>query len=292
MKRLVLVLAVAIGLTVAATPAYAATGTSLKTAKTISVSVDVASTALHMHTFSSSTQAYYFKMAVKKGVTYWADVFGTNSASKNHWLKVTLYRYNKTTKHWSQVGKETTTRGGGTSGWFSVKATATTYYALRIRPYNSHGKGASWGVRVIGGPDPIGPDTYPGDGTLSGAVALTPRSYSPTSWQNNFVYRYGIYGTCQLHSIATTTDADWFSAQLSSSVNTYTVEIFVGDWASEDVNCDLYYPNGTVAFAPGVVDGDWISFTFWDWPSGTYYFKVYGNGANRFWYRIGLFHRS
>jgi hypothetical protein len=290
MRRLVFLPALALGLALAVTPAYAATGSSLAKAKVIKVSVDVASTALNMHTFSSNTQSYYMKVAVKKGVTYWADVLGTNSASKNHWMKVTIYRYNAKTRHWTQIGKEHTTHGD-LDYWYPVSATATTYYALRVRPYNSHGKGATWGVRIIGGPDPIGADAYPGDDVISGATTLTAAPYDPVAWFNNFVYRYKTYGSCQLHCISTSSDSCWFKATMSSVVNTYSVEMFVGDWASKTVNCDLYYANGTLAMAGGSVTGDWVRFYWWDWPTGTYYFRVYGNGANTFWYRVGLFHR-
>ena len=261
---------------------------TLGTAKSIGVSADVASTGLQMHTFHTNKDVDYVKMSVTKGSTYVMKVLGSDKTNKNRWLDVAIYRYDKTTKKWYQVGKEVATNGY--LGSVTFKAVASTTYAVRIRPYTASGSGTVYGLRVTSAYPAVKPDAYePTDNTLGGSTVLAPHPYDGTSMDDSGVYAYGIYGDCQLHSISTTSDGDWYSITMSPG-HVYSLEFCMGDRGSYTRKVDYCNSYGDPVFPTVTYAGEYSYETFSGITTATkYYFHVHGDGKNRFWYRIGLF---
>ena len=292
---------VLVSLLVLATPAYAAKDkyepdNSLKKAKSVGVSADVASTALQKHNFHSKKDIDYVKLAAKKGRTYVADVLGTGGTNKNRWLKVTVYRYSKTKKKWYVDQAETKTNGDADK-YFKFKAVATSTYALRIRPYNSKGSGTSYGVRVISGAHPFKQDAYFAGTDASHPTTLTPKPFDPTRFTNDYLYRYSLYATSQLHSITATPsyeDHDWFNATLSPSVKggRYYLEIFTGDWSPRTVWETIYFQGWDDFGGPfGSLNLHYIVFPIIVGSTQTYHIAIQASsGTEQYWYRIGLFY--
>ena len=295
MRAVLLASAALMTLLLLAAPAFA-TGdqyepdNTLGTAKPISVSVDVTGTALQMHTFDTNHDVDFVKMSATKGTTYIINVFGTDKTNTKRWMKVTIYRYSK--KKWYQVGTEDFSEGSTGASDFTFKAIATTTYAIRIRPYTAHGAGTTYGVRIIPSAYPaVKPDAYePGDNALAGSTVLAPQPFTPTSMTNSGIYAYSIYGACQLHSILPASDGDWYSITMPAG-HAYYIEYSMGDWTSHTVKVDFYDSSGTGFGQTHVLTGEYVSLYWSQMPTtSTYYFHVYGNGKDKFWYRTGLFH--
>ena len=290
--------AVLVAVLALAAPAYAAKDAyepdnSLKKAHTIGLSTDVKSTTMQMHTFHSNTDVDYVKFSTKKGTTYDLKVIGTNIKSKKRWLKLTIYRYSASKNKWYQPYYEISTDGAANKH-FPFKASATTKYAVRLRPYGKSGSGVSYGLRVITNKYPaIKTDNYESaDNTRTSATPLLAQpSWNATSYANNGVYRYQtLYSACQLHSISTTSDIDWYSITMPAG-HSYYIVLDMGDRTNQTVNLDFTDSSGNPLPTLHWTTTHEFGYAGWlSMPSTyTYFFRVTGNGKAKFWYRIGLF---
>jgi hypothetical protein len=278
-------------------PAYAAKDAfepdnSFSAAKKIGISTDVLSTTLQAHTFDSKTDVDYVKFAAKKGTTYVVKVIGTDYTNEKRWMQLTIFRYSSSTKKWSEVD-EWTASGDATID-YQVKATATTQYALRLKPYSKSGSGTSYGLRVVTNKYPaVVADAWESaDNGLAHATSLVAQPvWNDTSHMSNDLYNYNtLYSACQLHSISTTSDGDWYSMTTQPG-HEYHIVFDMGDRTDQTVNVDFTDSSGN-PLTGWRRFSDTIEFGGFGWSaptSATVYFRVTGNGKARFWYRIGFF---
>ena len=279
----------------AAAPAYAAShkaapGSTLATATPLSISTDVVSTAMQMHTFHSGKAVNYVKFSAKKGVTYVLKVLGTDQTKPRRWTRVTFFRFDKAAKKWDLARAETGMQGSPNT-YVTVKAVANATYAIRIRPYNASGAGTSYGLRLIKSAyPPVKPDAYEpkNDNTLAGSTVLAAHQFDLAGWENSGIYLYNLCGSAfQLHSISPAADHDWYAITPPANEKCY-LAVAMGDWTKNEVSvvfCDsqgntlttstLDYEFGTIQLT-GLTTGT------------TYYVDVSGNGKHTFWYRIAL----
>ena len=282
----------------AAVPAYAANKDAFEpdnkpgTAKTIALTTDVIDTTLQMHTFHSNSDVDYVKFQGKKNAHYAIKVLGTDTTNKKRWLAVSVWQHNTKRKVWYLVYPEVPTTGA--YNWhLPFKASATTDYLVEIRPYGKHGSGTDYGLRVISGTYPaVTADSYePTDSVMASATALSVlSSWDATSFDNeDGIYKYGLFGACQLHSIWGASDGDWYSVTMPPG-HEYYIMFAVGDRTNRTMNIDFYRPGGTPLFQnSGLINSHAISFTPAVNYTQMYYFHVTGNGKEKFWYRVGLF---
>jgi hypothetical protein len=291
---------VVVAMLLVAVPAYAAgdayePDNSLKTAKVIKITPDVADTGVQNHNFHSKADADYVKLGVKKGASYVVKVIGTNDKSQSHWMKVTIYRYSKTAGKWYVAKPEAVTTGG--LHHLTFKAVATTTYAVRVRAYNGGGIGAKYGIRVISGAYPFAKDAYYAGTDASHPTTLTAKPFNYTAFLHNFLYTYGLFGADQLHSIDTSATSwasnNWYKVHLTpSQATTYYVEVFTGDWAPHTMRLTLY--NSGITQLGNVVTqtGNYVRYyiapiTY----EGDFYIKLSNDTPARYWYRVGLYYK-
>ena len=279
-----------------AAPAYAAKDkhepdNSLKTANKISLSTDVKSVSLQTHNFHSNADVDYVKFAASKDTTYCLKVLGTDKTNMRRWVNLTVYRYSS--KKWRQVSVETT--GGSVEENRSFKTTAAAEYAVRLRPWGDNGAGTTYGLRLITDTYPaVKPDAYEHtDNSRTPNATQLPShpSWDATSYANSGLYRYGLYRNCQLHSISTESDSDWYTFTLPAG-HTYEMVLDMGDRARYTVNLDFFDASGN-AVGHNPFTCLYTEFAAFGWHTVmpkkyTYYCRVYGDGRHRFWYRIGL----
>jgi hypothetical protein len=289
-----IVLAAAVSTAVlAAAPAFAgspkaAAGTSFASATPIGISTDVLSCTVQMHTFAAGTQASYVKFSAQKGTTYDLKVLGPDETSSGHWMKVAFFRYDKAKRKWSQAGGEVRMEGGSNT-YTRVTASASTTYAVRVRPYRSAGAGMTYGLRLIKSTYPaVQADSYETkDNALPGATVLPAQQFDPTSWQHNGVYDYTMFAAFQLHSISPASDDDWYAVTLPANQWSY-VAFSMGDCSDQTITVDVCDAQGTPLVATQTMTYEYCTANL-DLPDGaTYYVHVRGNGAKVVWYRIGL----